>query len=82
MTIMDSKYYPERIMKLRLEVEKLPEDKLKRFLRIFGGVSSDDITTERFLDIIFSEMSEDPDDEPGLTYIGRVEDFLKEIVKE
>lgn len=72
----------DRMKKLRGEIEKLPKEKIEKILNTFIGTSPEKISTKRRLDIMFSEMTEDPDDEPGLIYIGRVEALLRKVREE
>lgn len=71
----------DRMKKLREEIEKLPKEKIEKIMEAIT-FSDKKISIKRKLDILFSEMSEDPDDEPGLIYIERVESVLRKVRQE
>lgn len=72
----------ERIKSIRKELESLSEEKIDAVFKGLVIVLADnEIPLKRKIDILISEISEDPDDEPGLIYAGNVEEVLKELKK-
>ncbi len=72
----------ERIKAIRKELESLSDEKINEVFRGLVIVLADtEIPLKRKIDILVSEISEDPDDEPGLIYAGNVEEVLKELKK-
>ncbi len=70
----------ERIAAIRKELESLPEEKVDAVYKRLGVVLADkEIPLKRKIGILVSEISEDPDDEPGMIYAGNVEKVIKEI---
>ncbi len=65
---------------IRKELQSLPEEKIDTVFKRLGVILADtDIPLKRKIDILVSEISEDPDDEPGLIYAGNVEEAIKEV---
>ncbi len=74
--------YSERIEAIRKELESLSDEKVNEVFKGLVIVLADvEIPLKRKIDILVSEISEDPDDEPGLIYAGNVEKVLKELKK-
>lgn len=72
----------DRMTKLRKDIEKLPKEKIEKILNIALGASAGKISIKRHLDILFSETTENPDDEPGLIYVGRLEAIVRKVKNE
>lgn len=72
----------ERVKAIRKELESLSEEKIDAVFKGLVIVLADtEIPLKRKIDILVSEISEDPDDEPGLIYAGNAEKTIKEVKK-
>jgi len=70
----------KRIEAIRKDLESLSDEKINQVFKGLVIVLADtEIPLKRKIDILVSEISEDPDDEPGLIYAGNVEKVLKEL---